>query len=291
MTTGNECLSSKQSELDEGAWCDDNAEWTALSCTTSGAAAAMSGGGATAPADGGVGLSPPPGEAEGIPLLQRGAAVSAESSKSVPPPRPTFRDKLRTFRRPEVVLFLLRALLMGFGMGVVESFLFLYLEQLGASKRLMSLGITFTCVAETPIFHYSGAIIDALGVPGALNLVLAAFVLRLTAYSTMAAWPTLWLLLPVEMLHGVTFGLAWATGAVYAKRTAPPGLHTSLQSAFQSCYFGWGTGSGGLIGGLLYEHVGPARCFATAAAAVAAGMAACWAAEVALSKRSTPCAV
>jgi MFS family permease len=148
---------------------------------------------------------------------------------------------------------------------------FLYLDQLGASKHLMSVSVALTCVAEVPVFHFAGALIERLGLAGASSAVLLAFVVRLAAYSTMSLWPTLWLILAVEPLHGVTFGLAWATGTAFAKAEAPPGLEATMQSAFASCYFGLGTGLGGLIGGWTYGALGPAGCFAAAAAVVFVG--------------------
>lgn len=135
----------------------------------------------------------------------------------------------------------------------------------------MGLSITATCVAEVPVFHFSGSIIKRLGISGSADLVLAAFVVRLVAYSTMSTWPTVWLVLAVEPLHGLTFGLAWATGTAFAKSAAPPGLEATMQSAFQSTYFGLGTGFGGLVGGCTYRQFGPPGCFAAAAAAVLGG--------------------
>jgi predicted MFS family arabinose efflux permease len=135
----------------------------------------------------------------------------------------------------------------------------------------MGLSITVTCLAEVPVFHFSGSIIKRLGVCGSADLVLAAFVVRLVAYSTMSTWPTVWLVLAVEPLHGLTFGLAWATGTAFAKSAAPPGLEATMQGAFQSTYFGLGTGLGGLVGGYTYQWLGPAGCFAVAAAGVLAG--------------------
>ena len=104
----------------------------------------------------------------------------------------------------------------------------------------MSISVTLTCVAEVPVFQFAGQIQSALGISGSVTLVLAAFVLRLTAYATMPAWPSLWLVLCVEPLHGVTFGLAWATGTAFAKEKAPRGLEATMQSAFASSYFGLG---------------------------------------------------
>jgi hypothetical protein len=47
-----------------------------------------------------------------------------------------------------------QATAMGFGIGVIGEFLFLFLQELGGSETLMGLTLTFTCLAEVPVFHY-----------------------------------------------------------------------------------------------------------------------------------------
>jgi predicted MFS family arabinose efflux permease len=59
-----------------------------------------------------------------------------------------------------------------------------------------------------------------------------------------------WAVLPIELLHGVTFGLGWGVGTAVCKRLAVKGLEASLQGLFQSVYFGLGYGVGALAGGL-----------------------------------------
>lgn len=44
---------------------------------------------------------------------------------------------------------------------------------------------------------------------------------------------TPWAVLPIELLHGVTFGLAWAAGTINCSRMSPPGLETTTQAMFQ----------------------------------------------------------
>jgi MFS family permease len=145
------------------------------------------------------------------------------------------------------------------------------MDELGASLWLMSLSISVTCAAEIPVFQYAGSIIQYFGLYRSVDVVLAAFVIRLLAYSSMRMWPTLWLVLLVEPLHGLTFGLAWALGTEFAKESAPPGLEATMQSTFQSCYFGLGMGLGGLVGGWIYYGIGPVACFAGAATVIAVG--------------------
>ena len=40
-------------------------------------------------------------------------------------------------------------------------------------------------------------------------------------------------MLPIELLHGVTFGLAWAAGTINCSRISPQGLETTTQAIFQ----------------------------------------------------------
>ena len=76
---------------------------------------------------------------------------------------------------------------------------------------------------------FSGTIMRKIGVDGSLHLCTAAFVLRLMMYTFVGSWPTPWIVLPVELLHGLTFGLAWAAGTHKAALLAPDGLMSSMQ--------------------------------------------------------------
>ena len=53
----------------------------------------------------------------------------------------------------------------------------------GASTLLMGLTISVTCIAEVPVFHYTGWLLDAVGVKIVLHGVLAVYILRLLYYS------------------------------------------------------------------------------------------------------------
>jgi hypothetical protein len=110
----------------------------------------------------------PPGAAQTQP-----AAAPAGPSDLQPPPTqqqqqpPDFWHSLRLLlRRPEVLIFMGQATAMGFGIGVIGEFLFLFLQELGGSETLMGLTLTFTCLAEVPVFHYQ---VCGRG-PGAGNL-------------------------------------------------------------------------------------------------------------------------
>ena len=48
-----------------------------------------------------------------------------------------------------------------------------------------------------------------------------------------------WAVLPIELLHGVTFGCAWAAGTLYCSRIAPRGLEATTQALFNVRTLSW----------------------------------------------------
>ena len=162
----------------------------------------------------------------------------------------------------EVASFLLIATTWGFCVGTIEGYLFLFLDDLGASEVLLGLSLTFTCLAEVPVFHYMDRILRVLGENVLVSLVSLAFMVRLSVYRMLGEQiHNLWLVLPVELLHGITFGCAWAVGCLIMKREAPQGLQSTFQGIYQGVYFGVAHGVGGLTGGILYEKHGPRSVF------------------------------
>ena len=107
----------------------------------------------------------------------------------------------------------------------------------------MGLSLAVTCAAEAAVFHYIPQLLAALGVRRCLHLVFAAFLARLACYAALPAWGTPWAVLPVELLHGLTFALAWGAGSAHCAATlAPPGLEATTQGLFQGESGGEGRG-------------------------------------------------
>jgi hypothetical protein len=62
-----------------------------------------------------------------------------------------------------------------------------------------------------------------------LNLAVAATALRLALYGLLPLAGNPWAVLPVELLHGVTFGLGWGAATAASTRLAPPHLAATMQ--------------------------------------------------------------
>ena len=58
---------------------------------------------------------------------------------------------------------------------------------------------------------------------------------RLTCYALLPLAGNPWVVLPVELLHGVTFGCSWAAGTVNCARISPPGLKSTTQVRLTCC--------------------------------------------------------
>lgn len=114
-------------------------------------------------------------------------------------------------------------------------------------------------------------------------------------------YPTVWVVLVVELLQGATFALAWSAGTVHCRRIAPKRLVSTVQASppprklcctwqspgceaistpacvrpalprvqgiYSGLYSGFGSGVGGLVGGMLYgAYGGQVMCTAAAGA-------------------------
>lgn len=155
-------------------------------------------------------------------------------------------------------LFLLVVFVCGVGSSVLSNYLFLRLNDLGASKTLMGTALAVATISELPVFFFSGKLLKRWGARSLLVLSLFVYVLRAMAISYL---PNAWWVLPLQLLHGLTFSITWAAGVSYARQIAPTGLGATAQSLFSGTFFGLGGAVGALAGGVLYQVVGSALLF------------------------------
>jgi MFS family permease len=165
----------------------------------------------------------------------------------------------------ETVIFFTIVLAQGVFMGIIATALFLYLTELGASTTLLGGTLLSTCVSEVPFFFFSDKIVKALTPHGVLVLASWCLALRLLLYSAIPNYPALELILPVELLHGVTYACMWSAAVAYGAYVAPPHLEATVQGVMGGIYFGAGSGIGGALGGWAYGAYGGQATFRVAA--------------------------
>ena len=154
--------------------------------------------------------------------------------------------------RPGVALMFFIFLAMGVSMAVTDVFLFLWLDEQGASRLLMGLALCFTCLSEVVVFAKEKAIKRALSTRWSVSLILLCYALRQWFYAALPALANPWTVLPVQLLHGITFGLYWSVGNAFVHEIAPRGLNSAIMGVFGGCNSGGGF-LGALGGGMLYR--------------------------------------
>ena len=149
--------------------------------------------------------------------------------------------------------------------GAYNSFFSLYLkEELGV--RAVTLFWAIGAVSEIPIIFYSGKLIRRFGL-GPL-LAGSAFVmsLRLLLY---ALSPTVPLVVLIQTLHAVTFGVMLSSGVAYVNQTASRKTRGTAMAAFNALGIGLAVFIGSSVGGYLVEAIGYTGMYAALAIAPA----------------------
>ncbi|GAB9477628.1 hypothetical protein Gpo141_00014737, partial [Globisporangium polare] len=156
-------------------------------------------------------------------------------------------------KRDLLVLFVI-VLLAGIMGGLVDNFLFLYLFNLsGNNANLVGVIIAIETTSELPLFFYANHIISRFGTPKCIFAGLIAYGIRLTMYVFVQ---NPWLALPVEIMHGFTYGLLWAAFTNYVYQSAPAGTEGTMIGLLAAVQKGMGSGVGTLVGGYIYENFG-----------------------------------
>jgi MFS transporter, PPP family, 3-phenylpropionic acid transporter len=151
------------------------------------------------------------------------------------------------------LLFLAMVFMAGMGMATISTYLFPFMEQVGANRGLMGLSQSVATLAELPFLFFANHLIKRYGARGLLVLSMAVVGVRLLLY---AAFPTPAAILVIQLLHGLTFATIWVAGVSYAHDHAPAGLEATAQGVFGSTMMGVGAAAGNFFGGLLLAAVG-----------------------------------
>ena len=154
--------------------------------------------------------------------------------------------------------FLLIIFASSVGSSVVHNFLFLYMKSLGASTTLMGAALTVATISELAVFYYADYLLERWGVLNFLLISLVGITIRLFGYYSISV-PLL--VLPIQLLHGLTFAARWSAGIAYTDRAAPKGMGATAQGIFNGVWIGMSGIFGGLIGGWMYEMMGPVEMF------------------------------
>ncbi|XP_051998810.1 major facilitator superfamily domain-containing protein 6-B-like isoform X1 [Xyrauchen texanus] len=169
-----------------------------------------------------------------------------------------FKDLFRILCgiRYGTVLFV--AWFMGFGYGFVFTFLYWHLEDLKGSTTLFGVCSVLSHLSELAAYFTSHKLIELVGHIRVLYIGLACNTAR---YLYISYLENAWIVLPMEVLQGLTHASVWAACISYLSAAVPPALRTSAQGILQGLHLGLGRGCGAMLGGVFVNFFGAAETF------------------------------
>lgn len=161
-------------------------------------------------------------------------------------------------RNGRFLLLLLVSLVYGTALGVLLSYQFLYLNELGATRTVMALTMTMMTLSEIPIWLFSAYLLRRFGPNRMIALALFVGGLR---YLALGAMTVPGMVLLISLMHGPSFAVLWSAGVADADSVAPPGLGATAQGLFAGMVLGLGSALGGFLGGPASEVIGYATLY------------------------------
>jgi MFS transporter, PPP family, 3-phenylpropionic acid transporter len=182
----------------------------------------------------------------------------------------SFRGGMRAlFANRPWILFLVMVFIAGIGNATINNYLFVYMQSLGASNTLMGFALTVSTLSEIPAMFFSDRLLRRFGARGMLIIAMTTIGLRLICYS-LTTQP--WVVLVIQLCHGLTFAAIYIAGVHFADQVAPPGMKATTQGMFSGTLMGFGAAAGGLLGGILLDSFTPGGMYGITGALVLVGL-------------------
>ena len=169
----------------------------------------------------------------------------APFEKSRPPMRSLLASRL-------FLLFLACAAMNMASHAVLTGFGTLHWQAAGHSKGMIGFLWAVGVVSEIALFAWAKPLLQRIGIPGMLMLGAGCAFVRWVGTGTSAE---LWLLVPMQILHGFTFGATHLGGMTFIQRHIEPGMSASAQALYSSLGMGAAMGLTMAISGWLYSHL------------------------------------
>jgi len=205
------------------------------------------------------------GVAAGLLLLLPGLAVL--KIPQPPKQRAPWSGFVQFIRQPHWLVFTASLVLIGIVNTAMSNFLGVYIKDLKGGENLIGTAAALGVVTELPVMYFSSYLLKRFGSRGLMAIGFAFFAIRMALYALIPSpnW-----VLPIALLHGLTFTPFWVGSVSYASELAPENLKATAQGIFMSVVHLAAVVSSP-VNGALYDWLGAAQFFlVNSALAVAA---------------------
>jgi len=194
---------------------------------------------------GGILLLPP------TPVIATGPVIATDAARSTGSAAGRWQGTLALLRvRPLMICLAALSLIQG-SHAFYYGFSSLAWTSHGVPTRMIGLLWGFAVVAELVFFWWGEGVRSRLG-PS--RLVLLGAVGAVVRWTVLALSPPQWLLLPLQLLHALTFSCTYLGGLVLVERLSPARHASAAQTLSASLSYGLATGLATIASGWLYAR-------------------------------------
>ncbi|VDM19191.1 unnamed protein product [Wuchereria bancrofti] len=165
---------------------------------------------------------------------------------------------IKALFRGHAAFYLLAVTTIGFGAGIIFAFLFWHLQDFGGSPILFGFASVVNHGTEIAAHFYCFHLINKFGHIKLINICLLINVIRFFVISLLT---NPWMVLPLQILQGLTLATTWASASSYISLIAPSQLKRTAQTVLMLLYHGIGKGFGSIIGGCIIKSLGTRLTF------------------------------
>ena len=167
----------------------------------------------------------------------------------------------RLLKNRQLMAILGLTLLVTASQAMNSNFYTLYYHNLEHPMALLGTIYALGALSELPFFYVVGPLMEKWGAPTVFLVGGMVFAIR---WGALALAPPTWVLLLLQLLHGVSFGFTFAAGVAMAATFSDIGNRATAQSLYSAVNTGLSVIVGSLVGGLAMQRFGPQGLYAVA---------------------------
>lgn len=137
-----------------------------------------------------------------------------------------FWDEIQVIIKWKTLPLFYVVLSLGTGHGVLETIVWLFVKDIGGNEDLIGFALLTMCASEVFFFFIADIILAKLGNYKSLYLAFFCFCLRFMYYYIMT---NPWTIFPVELSHGIIWGVAWSATIAISTEIAPISFTATMQ--------------------------------------------------------------
>ncbi|VDM66320.1 unnamed protein product [Strongylus vulgaris] len=165
---------------------------------------------------------------------------------------------IKALANTHMIIYMTSVTVMGFGAGIIFTFLYWHLQDLGGSPVLFGILSVVNHASEITAYFFTFQIINKFGHVKVMYICLAVNVVRFLILSWL---DNPWMVVPLQILQGLTLATLWASASSYISLIAPPNIKSSAQYILQLLYHGVGKGVGSIASGMVISVLGTRATF------------------------------